>query len=446
MKDKARYIAVKVLCDIDEKKAYSNIKLNLYFKKYDLQPIDRAFATEIVYGTIRWKLKIDYLIQKFSKIPLNKIDIWALNSIRIAIYQIFFLDKVPHFAAVNESVELSKLKDKKLSGFVNGVLRSVLRNKEVFDKIEVKDEITKLSIEYSHPEWFIKHFMKQFNGDFLKDLMAANNGSPNLTIRVNTLKCTRDELVEKLNNRGIDVKYGILDDALIINEVFQLDKLEEFNKGLFFIQDISSMLVAHILNPRSGETILDMCAAPGGKTTHLAQFMKNKGKIYAFDIYEHKLQLINENAKRLGINIIEPLLKDASIFNEEYIEKFDKILLDAPCSGLGLIRKKPEIRWNINLSDILELTKIQQILLENASRYLRIGGEMTYSTCTISKEENEDIINSFLSRNSNFELCDITNSVPEKMKSCVYNTGMIRLFPNEFDTDGFFIAKLKRKW
>lgn len=447
MDDIARLIAVKTLFDIEEKKSFSNIKLNNYFKQYNPDPIDRAFATEILYGTIRWKLRIDYMIQKFSKLKISKISPWVLSCIRTAVYQIFFMDKVPEFAAVNQAVELVKLKDKKASSFVNGVLRNILRNKDEFDKIQVKDRIKKLSIEYSHPEWFVEKFIKLYGEDFAVGLMKVNNTPPELVIRVNTLKCKKEELAEKLTSKGIECINGRLKESVILQGFSAIEKSEEFMEGLFTIQDESSMLAVRVLDPRPNDKILDLCSAPGGKSTGMAQLMKNKGEITSFDIHEHKLALIDKNAKRLGIGIIKTRLKDSSVFDEEYKDYGDKVLLDAPCSGLGLMRKKPEIRWSVQPEDILELQKIQMRIINNASKYVKKEGTLLYSTCTISQEENEDIIENFLRDNQNYQLESICKYIPEEIRrDDSGEKGYIKLFPHIHDTDGFFIAKLLRKW
>jgi 16S rRNA (cytosine967-C5)-methyltransferase len=296
MEDIARFIAVNTLYDIEEKKSFSNIKLNQYFKQYNPSPVDRAFATEILYGTIRWKLKIDYMIQKFSSMKINKISPWVLSCLRTAVYQIFYMNKVPDFAAVNEAVELSKIKEKKASSFVNGVLRNILRNKNQYDNIEEKDRIKRLSIEYSHPEWFVNKYIKTYGEEFVRELMAINNTPPELTIRINTLKCTKEELVEKLGSKGIECLDGKIEESLILKGYSMIENSEELNEGLFTIQDESSMLAVKVLNPEPGEKVLDLCSAPGGKATHMAQLMKNRGEITAFDIHEHKMKLINQNA------------------------------------------------------------------------------------------------------------------------------------------------------
>lgn len=447
MDDIARLIAVKTLFDIEENKSFSNIKLNNYFKQYDPDPIDRAFATEILYGTIRWKLKIDYMIQKFSKLKINKISPWVLSCIRTGVYQIFFMDKVPDFAAVNQAVELVKIKDKKASSFVNGVLRNILRNKEEFNKIQEKDKIKKLSIEYSHPEWFVENFIKIYGEDFVKSLMSVNNTPPELIIRVNTLKCSKEELVERLTSKGIECLNGKLNESLILRGFNSIEKSEEFIEGLFTIQDESSMLAVRVLDPMQNDKILDLCSAPGGKSTGMAQLMRNKGEILSFDIHEHKLALVNKNAKRLGIDIIKTRLKDSTVFDEAFKDYGDKVLLDAPCSGLGLMRKKPEIRWSVGQEDILELQKIQMNIINNAANYVKKAGTLVYSTCTISQEENEDIVQYFLKSNQNFILESICKYIPEAIRvDDICSKGYIKLFPNIHGTDGFFIAKLLRKW
>ncbi|MBZ4663821.1 MAG: rsmB [Caloramator sp.] len=440
MKDLARYVAVKTLCDIEEG-AFSNIKLNYYFKKYDMKPIDRAFTSEIVYGTLRNLIKIDYFINKFSNIKTSKMTKWVLNSIRIAVYQIFFMDKVPEYAAINESVEIVKQKEKKASGFVNGVLRSILRNKEKFNIINVKDKIKKLSIQYSHPEWMVKMFIDEFKEQFTEELLKANNTTPNLTIRVNTLKISKEDLKNILEQKGIKVYDGVVEEALILEDFSNIEKSEEFNKGFFIIQDESSMLPSRVLDVKEGMKVLDLCSAPGGKTTHIAQLMNNKGEIIAFDIHEHKLKLINDNSRRLGIDIIDAKLKDAEILMEEYIDYADRVLVDAPCSGLGLLRKKPEIKYNVKKEDINKLTLIQKCILNNAAKYVKKDGCIVYSTCTITSQENEGLIEEFLKENHNFVLEDINEFLPQKLKT---QEKYLKIFPNVHKMDGFFIAKLKR--
>lgn len=445
MEDKARLCAISILSEIDENKAFSNIRINQYFKKHNLDHTDRAFSTEIIYGTLRWKLKIDYVIQKFSKRNINELSFWVLNCLRICVYQVYMMDKVPEFAAVNQSVEICKLKDERAANFVNGVLRNMLRNRQEFDKIDIPDEFEKLTVEYSHPEWLVKRLVKKYGKAFAVQFMEKNNTPSELTVRVNTLKCTRNELKEILLKKDVEAADGDIDESLILKHYGMIEKSEEFNEGLFIIQDESSMLASKILDPKPDSTVMDLCSAPGGKTTHMAEIMKNKGRIIAFDIHEHKLKLVNQNAKKLGIDIIETFLRDASIYMEEYKNTADYVLVDAPCSGLGLIRKKPEIRWRVKESDLPELQKMQYKILSNASKYLKPGGALVYSTCTITEEENENLINIFLKFNRDYELEDISGYIPHSFINNFSRNGCLKLFPNLNGTDGFFIAKLRRK-
>lgn len=446
MEDKARYVAVKTLYNIEVDGSFSNIKLNENFKKYNLESLDRAFASEILYGTIRWKLKIDYLIQKFSKQKISKLSPWVLCCIRTAIYQIYFMDRVPDFAAVNQAVEITKKEERKASSFVNGVLRNILRKKDEFNNIDVKDEIEKISIEYSHPAWFVKMMVNEHGIDFTLDLMKKNNTPSEFTIRVNTLKCSKDELKSLLYKKGVESYDGLLDESMILKGYSMIERSDEFKNGLFTIQDESSMLCVKILDPKPGQKILDMCSAPGGKATYMAELMGNNGEITAIDIYEHKIDLIRKNSKRLGIDVIKTKLMDSSIYFKELEEYADRVLVDAPCSGLGLMRKKPEIRWNTGYDDIIKLNKIQYSILNNASKYVKKGGSLVYSTCTITREENEDIVEKFILENKNFSMEDISKYIPKIIKSDTCKNGFIKLFPNLYGTDGFFIAKLIRNW
>lgn len=443
MEDKARYIGVKTLYDVEKKGAYSNLKLNYYFKKYKLEAIDRGLSTEIIYGTIRWKKRLDYTIKKYSRVKLKKIPLWTLCTLRAAIYEIYFLDKIPDFATVNQAVEIVKIKEKNEASFVNGLLRNILRNRDDFYNIKIQNKIQKMAVEYSQEEWFVEKLIKDFGEKTAKLIMEKSNKTPSLTLRVNTLKTSRESLKEILKKNTSKIEDGSLKHSLKVKGLSQIEKNEEFLKGSFSIQDESSMLAVLCLNPKKGEKIIDMCSAPGGKSTYIAELMNNEGEIISFDIHEHKLKLINEAAKRLSIDIIKEKLKDSTVLLDEYIDYADKVLVDAPCSGLGIIRKKPEIRWNIKEEDINELSRIQKEILYNASKYVKVNGELVYSTCTITKEENEHIIKAFLKENSNFELESIEDEIPFNIETA--KKGYVKLLPGIYDTDGFFIAKLIRK-
>lgn len=446
MSKNAREIAFKVLYEINEKKAYSNISLNRNID-YSLSTIDNLFIREIVYGVLENRLFLDWIIKKFSKIKFNKISPIIKEILRMGIYQIYFMSKVPDRAAIYESVKLAKkYSHKGTHGFVNGILRSVQRNR---DKIELPDSkkspLQYLSIKYSHPIWMVEGWVKDFGYKFTEELSIANNSKPKLNIRVNTLKINGEELVKRLQNKGLEVeKTKYADDGLIIKNPVNITELEEFKKGYFQIQDESSMLVAQIMNPKKGSLVVDVCSAPGGKATHIAQKMSNTGKIIARDIYSHKLKLIKENADRLGITNIHVERFNARELDEKLIEKTDYCLVDAPCSGLGLLRRKPDIKWGKQENDIKIITKLQYEILENSSKYLKRNGILIYSTCTINPDENIRLVKRFLEANKNFKLMGFEELIDDKENMETIKEGYIELYPNIHDTDGFFIAKLMK--
>lgn len=445
MEENARYAACTVLYEVDKNNAYSNIKINEYFSKHSLSPLNRAFTTDIIYGTLRWKIKIDYLIQRNIFGKLEELKPWTLICLRVAIYQFYFMDKVPDFAAVNEAVEIVRVNEPETAALVNGVLRNILRNKDQFYKITVKNKIKRISIEYSHPEWLVKKFVKVFGEEFVIELMKTNNSVAGLTARVNSLKITRENLIKILIEQGYEVHEGALSEAITIKGYAKLEKSEEFKNGYFIFQDESSMLSSKVLNPIPGSKVIDLCSAPGGKATHLGEIMKNNGEILAFDIYNHKLDLINSNANKLGIDIIKTQLNDATLLNEGLVGYGDFVLVDAPCSGIGLFRKKPEIKWNLKEEHIEALAKLQRDILQNAVQYVKPGGVMVYSTCTLTIEENEEIINWFLEKYSDFRLESIEEYLPDSLRNQGGDRGYIKLFPNINNCDGFFIARIRKE-
>ena len=446
MIDKARETALKTLYKIDKEGAYSNIALNEILEKNGkfLNEKDIGLISEIVYGVTTWKLTIDEIIKKYSKIKLKKISPWILNNLRMGIYQIIFLDRIPKSAAVNEAVNLAKRYGHKGSfGFTNAVLRKVTKNDyEEFSNI--KDDKERLSKKYSMPIWIIECLMKEkMLIEKIEEICKYSNEKPKLTIRVNKLKTTPEILKEKLENKKIKVEKAKLDSFLYIQNAKNIENIEEFKEGLFTVQDEGAGLIPFVLNPKPNEIVLDACSSPGGKTTYMAELMQNKGKIIAWDMYEHRVKLVEKAMERLGISIIETKEQDATILKEEYLQKFDKILLDVPCSGLGVLKRKPDIKWQRTLKDIEEIANIQMKILTTCSKYLKNNGEIIYSTCTILKEENEKIIEKFLEKNSNFKLekIEIENKM---MKNYTNSDGKIQLYPNE-NNDGFFMCKLVRK-
>lgn len=432
MIDKAREIALKTLYKIDKEQAYSNIVLNDEIKqnRNKINDKDIGLISEIVYGVTTWKLTIDEIIKKYSKIRLKKISPWILNILRMGTYQIIFLDKIPKSAAVNESVNLAKrYGHASSSNFTNAILRKI--EKEDYEEFfQIKDDVERISKTNSMPVWIIEELMKNNTIEEVEEICKNLNLRPEIIIRINKLKTTKEEIMRKLEDANIEYrKIPDMEDFLVLNKIKNIENLELFKEGFFTVQDASAGLTTIVLNPQENEEILDACSAPGGKTTYIAELMHNKGKIEAWDIYEHRTKLVEKNAKRLGINIIQTDVKNSAEYEEKYKEKFDRILLDVPCMGIGVIKRKPDIKWQRKKEDIEEIGQLQSKILENCSKYLKRGGYLVYSTCSILKEENEDVVNDFIKNNSYFEIVknDIFNIKPDKGK------------------DGFFICKIHKK-
>lgn len=451
MIDKAREVALKILYKIDVDNAYSNIVLDEMIKqnKDNLNEKDIGLISEIVYGVTTWKLTLDTIIKKYSKIRLKKISPWILNILRMSIYQIVFLDKIPKSAAVNEGVNLSKrYGHKSSSGFVNAILRKVTKQdyEELFNIENVEERISKI---YSIPEWIIEELKQEgMEINKIEEICKNSNIRPKVSIRVNTLKTTKEKLKNRLLEKQINVEDGILEDFLILDKAKNIENMEEFKEGLFTVQDEAAGLTALILNPKKEEKILDACSSPGGKTTYIAQIVDNNAEIEAWDLHESRIKLVEQNAKRLGIDIIKTKVNDATKYKEEYFEKFDKILLDVPCLGLGVLKRKPDIKWQRNQDDINTISKIQYEILNICSNYLKQGGELVYSTCSILNSENKEIIFKFLENNSNFKIKEIEilqdkNKTNNYFKKYIVDNKFIQVYQNE-KTDGFFICKLKK--
>lgn len=446
--DLPRETALKVLYEINNKGAYSNIALDKYLEASMFKVIDRGFVTELVYGVEKWLLQIDWIICRFSSIKLIKISPWILNILRMGIYQLLYMDKVPESAACNESVKLAgKYGNKGSTGFVNAVLRNIARNRGKIPRPDKSSSLLEyLSITYSHPEWMVERFLKLFGQELTESLLISNNALPEFTIRTNTLKTTREKLIEALARENVQAEPGhFYKDALIIKNPSSISKLVTFKEGLFQVQDESSMLAAAALDPKPGELVLDACSAPGGKATHIAQLMGNEGTILARDIHGHKIELINQSASRLGIEIIKTAIHDALVPDTELEGKADRVLLDAPCTGLGIIRRKPDIKWTRKSADLYEITSLQKKMIIAAGRSVKAGGVLVYSTCTILPEENTDIVKGFLDSNSDFEMDDLSYFIPEPLKSRIKEKGMLQLYNSCDGTDGFFISRLRKR-
>lgn len=446
MIDKAREIALKVLYRVDKEDAYSNIALDEELTKNNkkINEKDIGLISQIVYGVTSWKLTLDEIIKKYSKIRIKKISPWIINILRMGIYQIVFLDKIPKSAAVDESVNLAKrYGHKSSSGFVNAVLRKVTK-KDYEELFNIEDKIEMISKTQSMPIWIIEELLANNTIEEVEEICKNLNLRTSISIRVNTLKISKEELKKRFLNKNIQCENGELEDFLILSKLKNIESLTEFKEGLFTIQDESAGLTSLILSPEEGENILDACSSPGGKTTYLAQIMKNKGNIEAWDIYKHRVKLVEENSNRLGIKIIKAKLNDASIYDKEKNGKFDKVLLDVPCLGIGVIKRKPDIKWKRKKEDIGEIKDIQYKILETCSRYLKVGGDIVYSTCSILKDENEEIIEKFLEENDNFEISKYEISNKNSFDKYLQYDKYFTVKPNE-KHDGFFICKMHKK-
>lgn len=412
-----REIALKAIYDIEFNGAYSNMTLKKYLDGAEER--DKPFITALVYGTVDRKITLDYVIGKLSKVKLKKISKYILIILRMGIYQLKYMDKIPDSAAVNESVKLARRYGHSASaGYVNGVLRNAAKITVEYPK----DKTEYLSVKYSFPIWLCEKWTADFGYGFTEKLLISFGESAPLTLRPNILKTTAEELTGKLIKNGVTAK---IQDEAVLCTGFDVSHDILYKEGFYTVQDIAAQTAAKILEPHRGDTVIDMCAAPGGKTTHMAELMNNEGKIYAFDVYEHKTELIKKNAKRLGITIISALISDGKELKHKLEGTADKVLCDVPCSGLGIIRRKPEIKWNRENTE--ELPQIQRTILNNGAKYLKSGGEIVYSTCTIENEENGAVTGAFLEDNKDFE------KVYEKT-----------FYPHIDNTDGFYICKMRR--
>lgn len=443
----AREVALDVLVKVDQEKSYSNLQLNKSIEEADLSREDISLATEIIYGTIQHLTMIDWILSQFLQ-EKKKTELWVKNLLRLSIYQIWYLDRIPSHAIVNEAVTIAKKRGHQgISGLVNGILRNIIRNKESIKLPTNLSKNEKISLKYSHPEWMVNRFIKDFGEIQAEEICKTNNLPPFHSVRVNILKTNRDTMLqmlrEKMGNAEI-TESPLSEQGIRIKGGGNIAYSKWYEDGLITIQDESSMLVAQVLDPKPGMTVLDALAAPGGKTTHIAEKMGNKGRIIASDIHKHKIKLIETQKNRLGIDIIETILLDARKLNQHYGEEFDRILLDVPCSGLGVIRRKPDLKWTKTEADIKNLTSIQREILDSVSPLLKPGGVLVYSTCTIAPEENQQMVKEFLSANPEFTL---DNSLPELLPATINekidaSEGMLQILPQHFLTDGFFISRL----
>lgn len=434
----ARMTAVKMLLKMENDSSYSNILLNSAFEGTDLSERDKAFAAALFYGVSERKMTLDFIIAQYSRLPLEKIEPQALAVLRMGIYQLMFMDSVPASAAVNESVKLcKKLKLFSAEGFVNALLRNFLRNGKNVDYsgLELPE---RLSVEYSCPRWITEKWIAEYGEENAVRALKASLGAPPLYARVNTTKISDEDLVKMLKKEGVRAAVNPkLAGCIKLEKTGDIEQLDSFKQGFFHIQDVSSQLCCLTLKPIVNETVLDICAAPGGKTFTMAEIMGNNGKIISMDMYEQRVELIEQGAKRLGLRIVEALENNAVRFNEQLPEA-DRVLCDAPCSGLGVIRRKPEIKYK-QQSDFDELPRLQKAILDVSARYVKVGGTLVYSTCTLSRAENDDVARDFAASHPEF-----SPIVQPLAYEGAENSPTRTFFPEEDGGDGFFTASFRR--
>lgn len=439
-----RSTAISVLLDIFENGAYANIALRKALSESELDSQKRAFITDIVNETLRNLINIDYTINSFSKTHTSEMKPFVANLLRISVCQIRFIEKVPNRATVNEAVILAKTYGyENLAGFVNAVLRNIIREyengiqEEVLKKTNNPATIKGLALKYSYPKWLMEKLFLWLNTDTSNSTAYDNvinfckhsHTPPPVVVLANLVKTTLPALEKNLQLDNIETKR--LDNShhpfLILNRPGDITRLQTFQDGHFFVIDPGAMTAVDAIAPKLGETIIDMCAAPGGKSFAMAGLMNNEGKILAFDIHKHRMELINQTKKRMGLSIISPAVQDATVFDKKLEGIADAVLVDAPCTGFGTIRKHPEIKYNRQPMDSKEMAILQRQILNNAATYLKKGGRLVYCTCTISTDENQNTITHFLDTNKNFEL-----------------TSQIQIMPSAL-SDAFFVAHLNKK-
>ncbi|HWQ43440.1 MAG TPA: 16S rRNA (cytosine(967)-C(5))-methyltransferase RsmB [Desulfosporosinus sp.] len=448
IKETARGMAVQILTRVEVEGSYANLLLQRNIARLT-DSRDRQFVTLLVNGALKHRLTLDYALRLYLTKPMSALPHEVRSILRIGAFQLLFVDKVPDAVAVNESVELAK-PFPKFTGLVNVVLRKVMNKAWDFPWPDAKRQTVRyLSVRYSHPEWMIQRWLKRWGREETEALCQANNEPAHTWIRTNTLKISREDLMDRLIQEEIIVEPGTrIPESLRIQHFGAIDRLESFREGLFTVQDESSQLVAHVVGPKPGQRVLDACSAPGGKTTHFAQMMHDEGEIQAFDIHPHKLELIDQLASRLGVTIIQSQLGDARDLPGVKIGSQQRVLVDAPCSGLGVIRRRADLRWRKEEQDLLELPLLQLAILERAASCVEVGGDLIYSTCTIEPEENFELVKTFRSAHPEFEPVNLLESLPFALEDSrdirQASKGMLQLLPHRHGMDGFFVAKFRR--
>lgn len=434
-----RGTSVKILNRVERTDSYLDKLIDSELRSNEFNDFDKALLTEIVHGVLRWQSKLDWVLNGFFHGNFSKAEVTVRNTLRAALYQILFLDKVPDHAAVNEAVEFMKrVRGEKAAGLVNGVLRNIIRNKEGIHYPDVQnDAALYLSTMYSYPLWMVRRWMNRFGFYETEKLLEAQNQKPGLTLRVNTLKTSVDDFMKMFDLHNISYERSeFLPTFVRTANLANISQTEIFRRGFFTVQDESAGIAATLLDVQPGDRVIDLCAAPGGKTTFFGETMKNQGTIVAVDKYQTRLSLVKSGCERLGITNVEYVAADGAAFETD---PADKIIVDAPCSGLGVLQKKPDIKIKRELRDILEVTGSQESLMENAAKLLRQGGALVYSTCTIEPEENFHLVKKFLHRHPEFTVDHAGKYVNAKI---VHQDGYVDTYPHRHGIDGSFAVRL----
>lgn len=439
----AREVALLVLNDCQRQGGWSDAILKKRLACAGLDSRDSALATQLCFGVLQNRLLLDFYLSHFSNLPLKRMEGRVVEALRLGAYQVLFLDRIPHSAAVNASVELTRkhCKNPRAAGMVNGILRSLERSIDSLPTIPQTDPVSYLSTLYSHPEWLVRELLTALGSEETAKLLAANNSPAPITAMANTAKCTVEELAAALEGEDIQTRpHPWLADCLILTKTGSMERLKAFQDGLFYIQDAASRLAVLALDPQPDMRVLDCCAAPGGKSFSSAVRMEGRGEVISCDLHPHKKKLIQAGADRLGFRNITPMTADGKAFRPQWENAFDRVLVDAPCSGLGVIRKKPDIRYK-DPEPLKDLPQVQRAILDNAARYVKPGGVLVYSTCTLLRRENEDVALGFLAEHPDFRAEGFC--LPEHVGDA--RTGMLTLWPHRQGTDGFFICKMRKE-
>ena len=443
-----RAVVLDILLEIYEKEQFSNHVLSDALAKYQyLQGMERSFISRVVLGTVERTITLDYIIDMFSKTKVNKMKPLIRSLMRMSTYQLIYMEGVKDFAVCNEAVKLAvKRGFAPLKGFVNGVLRTISREKNNITYPNGDDTVKNLAVKYSTPEWIVNKWLEAYSYEETVNILEAQYADRPLTIRCNTTKITPSDLAKALRKRDIKVNEDtVFPEALEISDYDYLDKIPEFNEGMFSVQDLSSMMVCHIAQPEKDSYVIDVCAAPGGKSLHIAEILDNTGMVDSRDVSEYKVGLINENIKRLALNNIKTSVKDALQKDSEAVGKADLLIADLPCSGLGIFNKKPDIKYNASEANCKELAKLQRDILSVCADYVKTGGTLIYSTCTLNPEENIENAKWF-EKEFPFKLKNIVDNVPLQLRNRIIEEGCIEVHPDKDNNfDGFFIAAFERK-